>query len=245
VDVRYWARAAASLAKNLRTPGFAASLLRAGLVLDARPRAPTVPFLAAYPAAEGLPVDLGSVTYRLNNLDPLEQFVLAALTRLRRPQTIFEFGTFDGATTLLLAYNSPEAAVYTLDLPPDQAARATVAAEAANVVGGVGSRFAGAPEAARIHQLYGDSRAFDFSPWAASVDLILVDGGHERDVVASDTRHAFELLRPGGLIVWDDYVAGWPGVVSAVDALEARVIQIANTDLAVYDDAAGTPSAAS
>jgi predicted O-methyltransferase YrrM len=109
----------------------------------------------------------------------------------------------------------------------------------------VGSRFAGAPQAARIHQLYGDSRAFDFSPWAGRVDLVLVDGGHEPDVVTADSRHAFELLRPGGLIIWDDYVAGWPGVMSAVDALDARVFQIANTDLAVYDDAADTPSAAS
>ena len=181
-------------------------------------------------------INLGVVEYRRSNLDPMEQFALAAIARLRQPRTIFELGTYDGATTLLLARTAPHARILTLDLDPTLASAATVADEVENARTGVGSRYAGRPEADRIEQLFGDSRRFDFSPWLGTVDLVLVDAGHEYDSVAVDTATAFRLLRCNGVVVWDDYMVGWPGVVRAVDESQRNIFHLAGTDFAVYDE---------
>lgn len=47
-------------------------------------------------------------------------------------------------------------------------------------------------------------------------DLIYVDGDHEYEVVSRDLANYWQLLRPGGVILGDDYdEASWPGVVRA------------------------------
>src|SRR6188768_1735878 len=52
------------------------------------------------------------------NVSLYELFVINALVAQRAPLRIFEFGTFNGRTTLNLAANSPaDARVFTLDLP--------------------------------------------------------------------------------------------------------------------------------
>ena len=51
----------------------------------------------------------------------LEQFILCALVKKIKPQTILEIGTFKGSTTWHLYENAPpEAVIYTLDLPDDE-----------------------------------------------------------------------------------------------------------------------------
>jgi len=58
----------------------------------------------------------------------------------------------------------------------------------------------------RVCQIYCDSRAWDTSSYPAGFfDSVLVDGGHQPEVVISDTRKAMALLRPGGLMLWHDY----------------------------------------
>ena len=60
--------------------------------------------------------------------------------------------------------------------------------------------------AGRVHQLLGDSRAFDTAAFGADFfDTVLIDGGHTPDVVESDTEKALAVLRPGGLCVWHDF----------------------------------------
>ena len=98
--------------------------------------------------------------------------MISALALLRTATTVFEIGTYDGATALALARTLPSAQIYTLDLPADAASRASVVEEASNVShGGVGSRYRNRPEAARITQLLGDSRRFDFSPYYGRCDV--------------------------------------------------------------------------
>lgn len=43
---------------------------------------------------------------------------------------------------------------------------------------------------------------------AAAFDLIYVDGSHMRDDVMVDSLLAWPLLRPGGVLIWDDYAGG-------------------------------------
>jgi hypothetical protein len=53
-------------------------------------------------------------------------------------------------------------------------------------------------------------------------DLIYIDAGHEHEEVYTDLSLYYELLRPGGIMVCDDYIPGWPGVVSAINKFVAE-----------------------
>ena len=204
---------------------------------DTAPEAVWVNFIRSYPEAKKQTVPMGDVRYRLWNMDPLEQYCLAALAGVRQPKRIFEIGTFDGATTLLLARMVPAARIYTLDLPPDSDKGGNELPLAR--VNGAGSRFRSVPEGSRITQLYGDSREFDFSPYYATMDLVVVDGSHEADCVTVDTENALKMVSPDGVVMWDDYAPKWPHVVKAVDGAAERhgllTVRLLNTEIALYD----------
>jgi len=187
-------------------------------------------------------VPMGEVVYRPFNLDPTERFCLAALAVTRGVKSIFEFGTYDGATTLLLARSVPDARIFTLDLPEDQVGEVdAVAEQQLAVAGGLGSKFRLEGTNGQITQLVGDSRLYDFTPYLGAVDLVLVDGGHSYECIRSDSENALRMLAPGGLVVWDDYTDSWPAVVRAVDdvatASRIRVMALFPTEFAVYDSA--------
>jgi hypothetical protein len=65
--------------------------------------------------------------------------------------------------------------------------------------------------------------------------MVIIDGGHEYDSARADTASAPRLVSPGGLVNWDDYRIGWPGVVRAVDESGLPIFRLADTDLAVYE----------
>ena len=61
------------------------------------------------------------------NPSAIELFYLGAIVRASGARAMFEIGTFDGATTLQLALNSPpEAVIHTLDLPADAVDRTRI-----------------------------------------------------------------------------------------------------------------------
>jgi hypothetical protein len=63
-------------------------------------------------------VELRELVAINGNVSLQELAVLASLVRIRQPHRIFEFGTFDGRSTLNLAVNAPkQTLVMTLDLP--------------------------------------------------------------------------------------------------------------------------------
>jgi cephalosporin hydroxylase len=54
-------------------------------------------------------------------------------------------------------------------------------------------------------------------------DLVYIDAGHAEHEVAADLEAYWPLLRPGGVMIGDDYNPGaWPGVVKAANAFAAR-----------------------
>lgn len=174
-----------------------------------------------------------------------ELLTLAAICRYTRPQRIYEMGTYTGATILGMAMNAPyDAEVFTLDL--DAAERAALrtsvdGADASAFV--VGAHYRDTPFASRVHQLFGNTVTFDHSPYYGSMDLVLIDANHTYLFVKRDTENAFRLIRPGGIIVWDDYV--WEakhrecaGVTQCLNELAASrpVFQIRGTRLAIYLD---------
>jgi predicted O-methyltransferase YrrM len=174
----------------------------------------------------------------------LETWVLCNLAKTAR--LIFEFGTGTGKTTYLLARNAPsDAKVVSLTLPADanrvylETASDDPAAKR-NALAELQTAFVydGTPAAAKITQLYGDSKAFDETPYAGQCDLVFVDASHARSYVESDGRKALAMLRPGGHVLWHDYAGPRQsrGVYDALNALarELPLRHIYGTLLVAY-----------
>jgi Methyltransferase domain len=173
----------------------------------------------------------------------LELLALGAICQQFRPHRIFEIGTYRGASALTMAMNTPpETQIWTLDLAPE--ARETHVHGMG--VGGfpdfpVGELFRETSYQPRIHQLYGNSSALNFSPYDGSMDLVVIDADHTYEFVKADTAIALKLLRPGGMILWDDYlwVEQFPecaGVTRCLDELNATLpcFQVAETRFAIH-----------
>jgi predicted O-methyltransferase YrrM len=180
------------------------------------------------------------------NVSGFELFALNSLVRKHSPGALFEFGTFKGRTTLNLAANStPEARIYTLDLPHSKLQSLQYNLEQIEkkyvekpVSGEV---FSQRPEALKITQLFGDSAKFDYTPFFNQIDFVFVDASHAYDYVVNDSQIALKLLRNGrGVILWHDYGCPhwWPGVTRALDELQKNskpfenLVQIEGTSLA-------------
>ncbi len=171
-----------------------------------------------------------------------ERTVVDAIVRHVRPRVAFEFGTFTGATTLLIADAAPDGSViHTIDIPPEafQQEGFAQAFEANAGIGadGLGSRFRDRTDSRNtivFHRGFSDD--FDYSALRGKVDFILVDASHDYADVLRDSERAFEMLSPFGVIVWDDYDWFQPGVVQALNELGHRVelCHVASTRLVVH-----------
>ena len=189
-----------------------------------QPRLPQVN--AADIAHERHPVVLLDAEDSDGNVTVFELLVLARLTRARRPQRVFEIGTFQGRTTMNLAANAPaEAHIFTLDLPAESEAAAALPLEVADRryirKATPGARLHGSGLEGKVTQLLGDSATFDFTSFSRDgVDLVFIDGSHSYEYVCSDSLRALQILRTGGgTIVWHDY-NNWPGVSDALHDLQ-------------------------
>jgi predicted O-methyltransferase YrrM len=177
---------------------------------------------------------------------PLAELLsLAALVQHVKPANVFEIGTYLGSSTLVMAHNLPAGGhITTLDLDPatrDDYLRSLGYGKGPDFT--PGQSFLNTPQAERITQVYGTSTSFDFSSYYGRMDLVLVDADHTYDFVKADTAIAFKLLRPGGVIVWDDYTWTYRhpecvGVTRCLNELaESKPIsRIANTRFGIYVD---------
>lgn len=165
---------------------------------------------------------------------------ICAIVRRLAPLRIFEFGTFTGSTTRAIILNAPPTSeIWTLDL--DLRARKSAAGLNSwnkKVDDGIiGKYFREIEESSRIHQLFSNSLDFDTKPFRASMDLIFVDASHSYPYVVNDTAKAFEMISPGGTILWHDY-PNFAGVKRHLEELptERRATRILDTILAIFTD---------
>lgn len=156
-----------------------------------------------------------------------ERAILSALVAHLRPAVTFEFGTFTGATTRMIADLLPATSVvHTLELPDEQM-RWPVG----------GHDFHGRAEYnGRIVLHRAPSRLFDFTPFTAAVDLVFVDASHEFDDVMHDSRRALDMVSDNGIVVWDDYQARTMDVVRALNQLsrEVQLVRVAYSRLVIF-----------
>ena len=166
--------------------------------------------------------------------------IIAALCSLLQCKTFFEIGTLHGKTTWTVARTNPDISLFTLDLPSKEvAAQTELEFTDEHLLSGwdSGRDFIGTPEAARIHQLFGDTATFDFSPYHGAMDMVYIDGSHSYSYVKNDTEAAMRLMSPMGTIIWDDYPR-YPGVYLYLNEkakqLKGRLVHIAGTRLVLY-----------
>ncbi len=205
--------------------------------------------LGPTPSAEATIVGHGPILAPGATTDT-EAWILAVLARDAR--ALFEFGTATGRTTYAWARNSPpDARITTLTLAPDQLGAYQAGA-------GDGSRetraaltesrfdrflYSGTDVEHKVVQLFGDSKAFDEGPYAASCDLVFVDGSHAYSYVRSDSAKALRMLKPGGLLLWHDYSPLVPGVFRALNELvrELPLVHLRGTAIVAYRKPAAGP----
>jgi hypothetical protein len=172
-----------------------------------------------------------------------EAWILAVLAR--GAKRMFEFGTCTGKTAYLWARNQPaDGNVTTLTLAPDQVASYRDAAGDDETAAEFARResaftrflYSGTEAEARITQLYGDSKAFDETPWLEACDVVFVDGSHAYSYVVSDSAKAMRMVKPGGLVLWHDYGPGCRGVFDALNDLSRRLplVHVAGTTLVAW-----------
>jgi hypothetical protein len=133
------------------------------------------------------------------NVTETELLVIAALTQETAARVAFEIGTANGRTALNMANNiSSDGTVFTLNLPQDQDP-----GHQQDVP--VGYHFLGKQTPGRVHQLWGDSKSFDFSPYVGTCQIVFVDGDHFEPGVSTDSNTAVRLVdRQNGIVLWHD-----------------------------------------
>ncbi len=195
-----------------------------------------------------LPVKLQYTAWRYGHLTHDEMLLqVAALTQYLKPGNVFEFGTFDGRTTVNIALNLEKSSkIYSLDLPDDVSRENFLEKEKdymqPQMTRALFSEKKIESEVLnKIELLRADSKAFDFSRFYTNIDMVLVDGGHDRITVTSDSLNAFRMLRPGGVILWDDYNDYWPDVFEFINKLSTLLplLRDERTGLVAYKSSNG------
>lgn len=105
---------------------------------------------------------------------------LVGLARVLESSTIFEIGTYNGATAWCLARNIENVAVHTLDIPSDATPELPIADDDWLTMGKQRTRklYETLNHEGKVIQHWGDSATFDFEPWVNRCDLVYVDGAH-------------------------------------------------------------------
>lgn len=190
----------------------------------------------------------------IGGLTLLEGAILISLAKLIDAKSIFEFGTFMGATTSLFALNTDKSCqVTTLDLPRDTAEKHSIDGSLVLTNGeendkyltqkfvrsgpiyleGIDSLCPG-----KVTQLYANSRTMDIVDMklADKFQLIFIDGGHDYETVMKDTENALRMKLDDSIIVWHDYRSSIHGdVTTFLDEFcqKENIYHVENTMLAI------------
>ncbi len=176
---------------------------------------------------DSLNVNIQDIKAIDGNVSSFELFVINSLIVDASPKTIFEFGTFNGRTTLNMALNTRvDAEITTIDLDPKYLENTKYQLEEIEEKyvkkDSTGNLFKNSIAKTKIKQLYGDTATFDFSNYFNQIDFIFIDASHAYDYVINDSLIALKMLRNHrGVILWHDYgqMGYWPGVTLALDKL--------------------------
>jgi predicted O-methyltransferase YrrM len=227
--------------RNLTTPHrlFLLRMLAIEWIHLSESRIPVQPLDALCPAIDGITPRALYPSGHYWQLPHGERYLLDCLIRYCEPSNLFEFGTFTGTTSCLMADAAPaNAVVHTLDLPSDAFETTYESYKGEHVTSDiVGQEFRDNTKYDKRIVLHrSDSRRFDFTPFVGKMNFVFVDGSHDYDVVRSDSENALAMVAENGTIVWDDYQSKAPGVVRALNELahDVALIRIASSRLVIH-----------
>jgi hypothetical protein len=217
------------------------------LLTEARKVIPTVNLNQIFPAElERGAIRLENFLGHWGNVSIEELCKICLIVKWVAPRRILELGTYNGMTTLQMALNSPpECNTYTLDLPPEMAAKITLNPldemiskhfkEHFDTT--VGSYFLKRKDV-NITQLWGDTSVFPYETIIdGPIDMVFVDAAHDYQNKKIDTDNAFRLLSAKGVILWHNYHdVICPDVTRCLGeyAKNRKIWHLRNTSLAVY-----------
>ena len=164
----------------------------------------------------------------IGSLLTLESSLLVALLKITEAKNIFEIGTYNGNTALLIANNTPADADQN-----DQFLRQIFKTQGAFYVNRASPAIR-----SKVRLLNENSLTFD--PVARGLvgtqDVIFVDGGHDYETIKNDTLKAFQMAKPDSVIIWHDYLSKIHTEVEVYLrdlAVEKKLIGIGSTMLCV------------
>lgn len=148
----------------------------------------------------------------------------AFVTRGAGARTLVEIGSYQGRSTVVLGAAlralSPQSRLYAID--PHEG---TVGAADRRLNRGTPTfdAFIANIAAAGVAQLVEPIRSLSYEvEWNRPIDLLFVDGLHDRLNVERDFRHFAPFLAPGAAVLFHDYAGYYPGVVAFVDEIVAN-----------------------
>ena len=173
------------------------------------------------------------------SLTALESCLVIALLKVVRATTAFEFGTYLGDTTRLIAQNLPidGGVVYTLDLDStDGVEFLAVDAELAERALASERQLTGL--GGKVVQLLGDSYYFDPTPYEGKMGFVFIDANHTLKYVEKDTANGMRMVSHAApsTVIWHDYSnPATPDVTEYLDSLSLTPLyHIEETFLAVH-----------
>jgi glycosyltransferase involved in cell wall biosynthesis/Tfp pilus assembly protein PilF/predicted O-methyltransferase YrrM len=181
---------------------------------------------------------------------PHDTAVVLALVTYQRPRRVLEIGTAEGDMTAnLTAFTPADAIVDSMGIVAEDGVKSGAHPQQTEVP--KRDQFAkylnhfGTAHKAQL--ITADSRTYDFAR-LAPLDFAFVDGGHDYQTARSDSLHAYQALRPGGILVWHDLPSSipWIEVERAVAdlAFPEPVYKIAGTQVAFLFKGEGVGGAA-
>ena len=159
--------------------------------------------------------------------DDEAELLIAAAAHVARGEgarTLVEIGSYQGRSTIVLGAVlralSPQSRLYAID--PHLG---TVGAEDARLSQGSPTldAFLANIAAAGVAEQIEPLRSLSYqTEWDRPIDLLFIDGLHDRLNVERDFRHFERFLRPDAVALFHDYAGYYPGVVEFVDLLVAE-----------------------
>ena len=129
---------------------------------------------------------------------------IGTVVRNVNPGVCLDVGTGLGHSAALMAVNAPEAQVYTVNIPPEEA-----------LSGKGGKAITDAPDVEKIGSYYRERNLANITQILANtarwepnigiIDVTFIDGCHDSEFVYNDTRKILKYMKPGGFVLWHDF----------------------------------------
>ena len=205
----------------------------------------------------GIPLDLNLSfpSSQIGSITLLEGAILVGLAKLVNSNTIFEFGTFLGYSSRLFLKNFDSANVVTMDLKLTEEEKETYSSLSSadamsddvdndnflkamqQAKGSIYLDDLAEVDIKRLTMLKGNSLSLNPSELGLveSVDFTFIDGGHQQEVIHSDTLNARKMQSSASVIAWHDFNSNIHGDVTTYlveDSLSEVIFHVQSTMVA-------------